>query len=163
MSYPLLKNKLPEAIKKVWAKSVVVSTFIFIVIGAALAILLYWLSALNGIWLWIVIAYFIIVVINAMIFYFIIPYRYNYFRYEITKTDLAFQKGFIFRSSTYVPIGRIQHVETEQGPFLRKENLMELSVHTSATEHHIAGLSVEDALALRAQIINLAKLVDEDE
>lgn len=92
----------------------------------------------------------------------LIPYRYKYYRYEITSDALSFQKGYVFRSITHVPITRIQHIETEQGPFLRKENLIEIVIHTAATSHHIACLSVKDAMALREQIIQLIKVAKED-
>ena len=92
----------------------------------------------------------------------LIPYRYQFYRFEVTPEDLAFQKGYFFRSITYVPMNRIQHVETEQGPFLRKENLMEIVIHTAATSHRIAGLDMAEALDLREQIINLVQVAKED-
>ena len=75
---------------------------------------------------------------------------------------MVFQKGFIFRSTTYVPINQIQHVETEQGPFLRQQNLIQIAIHTAATTHRLAGLDMEEAQALRQQIIELVKVAKED-
>ena len=83
-------------------------------------------------------------------------------RYELASEDLAFQEGFIFRSTTYVPLNRIQHIETEQGPFLRHENLMELVIYTAATKHKILGLDVDEAQQLRAQIIEMVRQAKED-
>lgn len=39
---------------------------------------------------------------------------------------------------------------------------MELLIHTAATTHKIAGLSVDDTLKLRAQIIEKMKEVEHD-
>lgn len=92
----------------------------------------------------------------------VIPYRYKYHRYEITSEDLAFQKGYFFRTTTFVPINRIQHVTTEQGPILRQQQLMEIAVHTAATTHRLAGLDAQEATELRQQIIDLVKVAKED-
>lgn len=162
MNYPLLTNQLPASIKNVWKKSSYVTTAVFLVIGLLVGIALNYFNLLEGGWLLGLLGCFAIVIVWFVLYFVLIPYRYKYFRYDITDEDLAFQKGFIFRSITYVPINRIQHIETEQGPFLRKENLMELVIHTAATAHRIAGLSVEDAMTLRAQIIDMVKEAEQD-
>lgn len=162
MNEKLLSKQLPPAIKKVWRNNLLLDVVIFTVIGVVAIIVVNLFDAFQGVWLWILGGYFCFFIIVIILGFIFIPYRYHYFRYEVTPQDLAFQKGYIFRSSTYVPISRIQHVETEQGPFLRRENLMELKIHTAATTHHIAGLSMEDASQLRSKIIALVKVVNED-
>ena len=106
--------------------------------------------------------YLSVVILKAIVDLALIPYRYTFHRYELASEDLAFQEGFIFRSTTYVPLNRIQHIETEQGPFLRHENLMELVIHTAATKHKILGLDVNEAQQLRAQIIEMVRQAKED-
>lgn len=162
MAYPLLLKQMPERIKKVWQKSNLLSLIIFLAIGSVVATILKLNHLLKEVWLWLAVGYFVLVVVIFVISQLLIPYRYKFHRYEITPEDLAFQKGYIFRSITYVPINRIQHVETEQGPFLRKENLMEIIIHTAATDHHLAGLDVEEAMTLRKQIIDMVKVAKED-
>ena len=162
MEYPLLPKQMPERIKKVWRNSSLTTTIILLLIGIGSSLFIQWLDHLQGIWLWIFGTYFAVLVLILIFTLALIPYRYKYYRYEITAEDLAFQKGYFFRSITYVPINRIQHVETEQGPYLRKENLMEIVIYTAATSHHIAGLDVEEAMELRNQIIELVKVAKED-
>lgn len=162
MEYPLLPKQMPDRIKAVWRKSNFLTTAIFLLIGIGVAFFLNWLDVLSGIGLNIVIGYFVIVILVFLATMALVPYRYQFYRYEITPEDLAFQKGYFFRSITYVPISRIQHVETEQGPFLRKENLMEIVIHTAATSHRIAGLDLEEAMSLRSRIIELVKVAKED-
>ena len=162
LEYPLLPKKMPERIQNVWRKSNIITTAILTIIGIAGTILLYLFELLSGIWLWVVGIAFALIILFFIIRLLLIPYRYHFYRYEITAEDLAFQKGFIFRSITYVPISRIQHVETEQGPLLRRENLMEIVIHTAASAHRIAGLDLEEAMELRNQIIELVKAVRED-
>lgn len=162
MEYPLLPKQMPERIKKVWKKSNLVGTGIFLIIGIGVTAFLNWLDVLDGISAWSVGIYFAIVLIWFVIAMLLIPYRYQFHRYEITPEDLSFQDGYIFRSITHVPINRIQHIETEQGPFLRKEKLMEIVIHTAASSHHISGLDIEEAVQLRQQIIELVKVAKED-
>ena len=57
---------------------------------------------------------------------------------------------------------RIQHVETTQGPLLRKAGLMTVDIHTAATVHTILGLEENQAEQLRNQIIALVKVAVED-
>ncbi|NLJ89921.1 MAG: PH domain-containing protein [Clostridiales bacterium] len=162
MDYPLLKNHLPQAIKNVWRKTNILRFLIMLVIGLVVGGLLFFNDVLEGILLYMVVGYFALTLLVLLISMAIVPIRYRYFRYEITDEDIIFQKGFFFRSITYVPISKVQHIETEQGPFLRRDKLMELVVHTAATTHKIAGLSVEETLHLRDQIIEKMKEAKED-
>ncbi|MBM6614852.1 PH domain-containing protein [Desemzia sp. RIT804] len=162
MNYPLLPKQMPDRIKSVWKKSNIVTTGIFLIIGVLATALLNWFEVLEGVWLWTIGIYFSVILVWFIIAMILIPYRYQYHRYEITPEDLSFQEGYIFRTITHVPINRIQHIETEQGPFLRKEKLMEMVIHTAASSHHISGLDIEEAVNLRQQIIELVKVAKED-
>lgn len=158
----LLPNQMPERIKKVWRQSNYLLTGILLVIGGLGTGFFLHGRMLKGVLLGLVVAWFGLTLAIFILRQALIGYRYAFHRYEVTSEDFAFQAGFIFRKTTYVPINRIQHVETEQGPLLRRENLMEIIVHTAATNHRLAGLDVADALALREQIIQLVKVAKED-
>ncbi|SFC66531.1 hypothetical protein SAMN04488102_1173 [Alkalibacterium subtropicum] len=153
MNYPLLENKLPESVKKVWKKSSLLTFLLFVLSGAIAYGIFTYFSMMNSSLQFAATLYFSITLILFALNFFLISYRYNYFRYEISTKEIIFQKGFIFRSITYVPFSRIQHIETEQGPFLRQEGLMELIIHTAATNHHIAGLSIEEAQMIRQKLV----------
>lgn len=163
MNYPLLKNQLPESIKKVWKKTSFATFISFLSVGVATISMLVFFEVANSKWYLVFSIYFALVVILFLMNFLLINYRYQYFRYEIMSKEIIFQEGFIFRSITYVPFSRIQHIETEQGPFLRKENLMELVIHTAATDHHIAGLSIEESEKLRQSLLKKVEEVSEDE
>lgn len=162
MTYPLLSKQMPECIKKVWWKRNLAFMIIFLAIGSVVVTIMKVSHILEEVWLLLAVGYFVLMVSIFVINQLLIPYRYKFHRYELTPEDVAFQKGYIFRSITYVPINRIQHVETEQGPFLRKENLMEIIIYTASTNHHLPGLNGEDAMMLRKQIIDMVKVVKED-
>ncbi|MFV0557314.1 MAG: PH domain-containing protein [Enterococcus sp.] len=162
MEYPLLPQQMPEQIKKVWYQSNIIGLALLWGVGLLIGGVLLWFDRLNSFLLMGLFAYGGVVFICFLLAMAFVPYRYQFHRYEVTEKDLAFQKGYLFRSITYVPIKRIQHIETEQGPLLRQADLMEIVIHTAATSHRIAGLTVVEALALRNQIIELVKVAKED-
>lgn len=161
MSYPLLAYKMPERIKKVWWWTWIVKTIVAIFLGGVVFFIYHYIWHHQWL-LYGLLFYLSVVIIKSIVDLVLIPYRYTFHRYELASEDLAFQTGFIFRSTTYVPINRIQHIETEQGPFLRHENLIELVIHTAATKHKILGLDVDEAQQLRAQIIEMVRQAKED-
>ncbi|WP_034551918.1 PH domain-containing protein [Carnobacterium funditum] len=163
MNYPLLKNQLPVSIKKVWKKTSLTTFVVFQLLGIGVISVFMYFEILSGMWNVVFSVYFVLVFVTYLLNFLLINYRYQYFRYEITSKEVVFQEGFIFRSITYVPFTRIQHIETEQGPFLRRENLMELVIHTAATAHHIAGLSIEDSEKLRQSLLLKVEEGTEDE
>ncbi|MCC7666261.1 PH domain-containing protein [Liquorilactobacillus satsumensis] len=160
-TYPLLRNLLPLQIKVVWFLRALLDFCISLVLTA-----LVWCLAFkfwNPSWLYTAgFAVLALIVVNLVGALLLIPYRYAFHRYEINSEELAFQKGFFFRQTVFVPLVRIQHVETRQGPLLRQQKLMSLVVYTAATEHQIAGLSSDEAFKLRNQILHLVKAVRED-
>ncbi len=94
---------------------------------------------------------------------FIIPaVRMVYWGYEIRESEIDIQHGIIVIKRVLIPMVRIQHVDTEHGPILRKFGLATLSISTAGTNHKIPALKMETAKTLRAQIAYLASVSDED-
>ncbi|MGF3076744.1 PH domain-containing protein [Facklamia sp. P12955] len=110
------------------------------------------IDQLSLIWQALIGGYLALVFILFILDLFLVNYGYHYFRFEMNEDELIFQKGYFFRSITYVPFSRIQHIETEQGPFLRQAQLMKVIIHTAATSHSIAGLSIEDGTNIQKEI-----------
>jgi uncharacterized protein len=74
------------------------------------------------------------------------------YRYSVREHDLLVEKGVLFRHTVSVPLGRIQHVDTRQGPLERWLGLSSLVVYTAAglnADASIPGLEEGDALHLR--------------
>lgn len=88
--------------------------------------------------------------------------RMRYWCYEIREHEVDIQYGIIVIRRSLVPIARIQHVDTEQGPILRRFNLATLSISTAGTTHKIPALRLPRALELRDLISSLAKMSDDD-
>lgn len=110
MDYPLLEHQLPSRIKHIWYKVEFISTASFLLVGALILAGLIGFDFYNDIWKWVAISYFILILISSLTSLLLIPYRYQFERYSITSDEVIFQKGFLFRSTTYVPINRIQHI-----------------------------------------------------
>lgn len=85
------------------------------------------------------------------------PIRFRTFFYAIRSQDLLIQEGVIIIRQTVIPLSRVQNVETEQGPLLRRRGLTSVSVTTAADTHEIPALNEQEALMLRDQISELIK------
>ncbi|MCI1859371.1 MAG: PH domain-containing protein [Sporolactobacillus sp.] len=85
------------------------------------------------------------------------PIRYRTFFYAIRPEDLLIQGGILVISQTIIPLPRVQNVETEQGPLLRRRGLTSVSITTAADTHEIPALAEREALFLRDQISQLIK------
>lgn len=102
-------------------------------------------------------------IICIYFFVFLIPkLRYRRWRYEIFEQEIYIQHGILIVTRTIIPMIRVQHVDTQQGPILKRYHLATVSISTAATTHEIPALREEDASNLRDRISTLAR-VDEDD
>lgn len=102
-------------------------------------------------------------IVFIFLFVYLLPkLRYQRWRYEIFEQEIYIQHGILIRKRTLVPMIRVQHVDTEQGPILKKFHLATVSVSTAAGKHMIPALLEDDASHLRDRISTLAR-VDEDD
>ncbi|MDN3019892.1 PH domain-containing protein [Paenibacillus sp. BSR1-1] len=88
--------------------------------------------------------------------------RWKRWRYEVREEEIELQGGIFIISRTLVPMVRVQHVDTVQGPILRKYKLASVVVHTAATAHEIPALEESEAEELRFFISKLARVAEED-
>lgn len=89
-------------------------------------------------------------------------YAYTFCRFSIGERDLRIRKGWMFRSSVTVPFNRVQHVDTKQGPLLRRFGLMAVQVHTAVGAHAIEALDVDEAERVVATITARVLTAKED-
>lgn len=77
------------------------------------ALVLYWLYAITLTFIW--------------------PFfEYRYFRYDVREYDICIQEGVLFRRITTIPLHRIQHVDTHQGPIERMLGVSSLLLYTAS-------------------------------
>lgn len=88
--------------------------------------------------------------------------RYRRWRYEVFDQEIYIQRGIFIMKRTLVPMIRVQHVDTEQGPIMRSFEVASISISTAATTHIIPALSEEKASDLRDRIAELARVDEND-
>ena len=104
-----------------------------------------------------------IVVIYAYFFIYLFPkIKWLRWRYEVRESEIELQRGLFIVKRILIPMVRVQHVDTSQGPILRKYNLAGITVSTAATNHVIPAIFTEEADELRIQISALAKVAVDD-
>lgn len=112
---------------------------------------------------WFTVVALVISGLSTYLFVFLFPkLRWKRWRYEVFDQEIYIQHGILIVSRTLVPMIRVQHVDTQQGPILKKYQLASVTISTAATTHEIPALLDEDASELRDRISALAR-VDEDD
>lgn len=87
--------------------------------------------------------------------------RYRHWRYHVDAQELDIQFGVFVVRRTLIPLVRVQHVDTVQGPLSKQFGLSSVTVSTAAGSHVIPGLSDEAADRLRDHISALARVARE--
>lgn len=88
--------------------------------------------------------------------------RWKEWYYHIDENEIELQNGVIILQQTLVPLNRVQHVDTRQGPVLGNFELADVIISTAATKHKIPALDTDTAEAVRKQILHFARKARED-
>lgn len=88
--------------------------------------------------------------------------EYATWRFDVTPTDVDLYHGVFVKKRVIVPLVRVQHVETKQGPFLKANGLAAVRISTAGESFEIPGLEADDANTLRDRVAELARLAKED-
>ena len=99
-------------------------------------------------------AFFIPAALAAVLFVWLlclIPRQVRAMGYALADNHLLWRHGVMFRSITVTPYGRMQFVDTSQGPLARWLGIAEIKLHTASasTDATINGLPVAEAERLR--------------
>ncbi|CAM2361899.1 PH domain-containing protein [Listeria seeligeri] len=154
-----LEKKLPKKIKTVWRQTEGIAVFVFLLCSVAAAVIFYYTEI--SLW-WSLIGFGFTCLYAVFIYGFIIPFRFARWSYQIKPDEMEIQHGIIFRSRVLIPMVRIQHVETGQGPLLRRQKLVSLSITTAAKTHVIEAVNESESEELRHHILELVKVAKED-
>lgn len=90
------------------------------------------------------------------------PVRWKRWRYDVLADEIDLMHGVFIVKRTLIPMTRVQHVDTEQGPLLRRYKLAVVSISTAATVHRIPSLTIEVADELRDRIAELAAVAEDE-
>jgi len=133
--------------------------------GALLLLLLATLASLATVvplGLWVVVAVLVLFVVYSAVQIVVVPrVRYHYWRYQVDEHELDIQQGVFVVRRTVIPLVRVQHVDTVQGPLSKQFGLSSVTVATAAGGHLIPALTDSAAEALRDRISALARVARE--
>lgn len=133
------------------------------IIPVAVTIALFVLANIFSFSYWYAIGLLAITLVEGIVtIYFIPKIRWNRWRYQIYDQEIYIQNGIMIVTRTLVPMIRVQHVDTKQGPILKRYGLASLTISTAATTHEIPALLEDEAYALRDQIAELARVEQDD-
>ena len=105
-----------------------------------------------------------LVIINTILQFTVIPYvRWKKWRYSIDEKEIQLKRGLIVTVNTLVPVKRIQHVDTRQGPLENIFDMSSVSISTAATTHIIPLLNENTAEDLRDRISKYARLSNDED
>lgn len=151
--------QIPKKGLTVWRLYGVIGSVITLFVATGICFTAYWQSWSNYIY-YIVIAVWLL---EAILTIWLIPnIRWKHWRYEVREHEIEIQSGLFVVKRTLIPMIRVQHVDTTQGPILKKYNLSNISISTAATTHTIPMLISADADLLRARISELARVAEDD-
>ena len=105
--------------------------------------------------------------ILALVFYILIvaflpQLSWSRWSYQIDDKGIQMRRGIIWIKYTEVPINRIQHVDSSQGPIYRSYGLSVIRFSNAATSHEIPALEEKLAHELKDKITEMVRLVKED-
>lgn len=156
---PIPSQKISKSALKVWRITGLFETLLFAIFPVGYLFLIHFFQFPKWIvWLLILIIFFI-GIIKVMI---IPTIRWRRWRYEVYESEVDLQYGMIVIRRVLIPMIRVQHVDTRQGPLLRRYGLATVTITTAATVHQIPALAEGKAARLRDQISKLATEADED-
>ena len=154
-----LANKIPDKGKKVWRIYGILQSLFVLAVAIGGGVLAYFLEGPKWIYIILTIVWIILTVLWVVVFPNI---RHNVWRYEVREQEIEIQSGLFVVKRTLIPMVRVQHVDTEQGPILKKYGLSNIKVSSAASAHQIPFLLTEDASMLRAKISELARVAEDD-
>jgi len=111
---------------------------------------------------WLVIASVAVLALQLCALFVLPGLRYRRWRYDVTSTDVLVRSGLIVVKTTVIPMVRVQHVETKQGPILKANGLASVRVTTAGSSFEIPGLAAPEAEVLRDRVAVLARIAQED-
>ncbi|WP_144936908.1 PH domain-containing protein [Paenibacillus sp. 32O-W] len=159
-----MEQKLHPNVIRYWQIKYGLHTFKWMLLGSfPLIIRGVWLPA----WVWLsIISYLAILFffIKGLVFICYGVYRkYSRRSYLLGDDELMIRWGNVWSdNSSIIPLSRVLHVDQEQDMLAKRLGLSELTITTAGDHHFIVGLTEEDAVRLRRQIIELSKLDNKD-
>lgn len=113
----------------------------------------WWMSIVGLLWL----IYFIPRIVYIPVL------RLKYMRYRIDEEFLVVRNGIFFRREVTVPLVKVQLIDSQTGPILRRYDLITLDIRTASGFVTLTRLDRAQGDALRTQVERFAKLEEREE
>lgn len=156
---PISFHKLPPGAIRVWQWGNAFGNSFFFAIPVVYASVF----GISGFHLWVLIITCSLILVFWLFSVFFLPYlSWKNWRYSVDKKEIDLKRGVIIKNRTLIPLSRVQHVDTRQGPLLRWYNLASVTISTAATTHEIPALDAVIADRVRKEISTYARLAEED-
>lgn len=149
----------PKALRVFRIQALVYALIVLVVLGAGASFSFFLLEF--PWWTFIIACILFMVYVLIMVVY-VPKIRYQMWRYDVNEHEVELQYGVFIIKRVLVPMVRVQHVDTSEGPILRKFHLATVTISTAATVHEIPALAVEEADQLRDYISQLAREAKDD-
>ena len=152
-------NRISVKGLRVWRLYGIIQTFILLLLAVGVSVLAY---IFEGRWWIYAIAGASVLLMSYLLIYLFPKIRWMRWRYEVRESEIELKHGLFIVTRTLIPMVRVQHVDTSQGPILRKYDLAEITISTAATNHTIPALITAEADELRGRISVLARVAEDD-
>ena len=142
MDMNLPQNRISKRALPVWRLTGILRSLVYwviVIVGSVFVIIKDFSK-----W-WIIGSGVVVLMITALLTLIIPRVRWERWRYEVREQEIEFQYGLFIVTRTLVPMVRVQHVDTVQGPILRKYGLATLMISTAATVHEIPASDMYEA------------------
>ena len=144
---------------KYWNVIVINLSIILLIIGGALATLLFLVDDEKPNPFYLLSGY---LVFSALLF---LIHRLSFKKrgFALREKDIIYKHGLIAETTTIIPIHRIQHVALDEGITSRSYGLATLQIYTAggASGHvHIAGIEVEKAKIIKEALVKRLDLLE---
>lgn len=153
------QKKISPLALKVWKIYGVLESLVVAALAAGAIVLTFifdWSS-------WVTVISVGVFILFTYVFVFLLPtIKWKRWRYEVREQEIELQRGILIVKRTLVPMVRVQHVDTVQGPILKRYGLSTITISTAATVHEIPALDMEEADDLRNSISQLARVAEDD-
>ena len=108
---------------------------------------------------WIGTAIVAFAVLGAGFLGWIVPRQVAAIGYDVGADALTVTNGLMFRQLVVIPYARMQYVDVQAGPLLRRFGLANVQLHTAsaATDARIPGLEAQVAANLRDELARLGE------
>jgi hypothetical protein len=108
---------------------------------------------------WIGVPPLVVAVAGSALAAWLVPRQVRAIGYDVGPDALSITNGLMFRQLVVVPYARMQYVDVQAGPLMRRFGLATVQLHTAsaATDARIPGLEAQVAADLRDELARLGE------